>query len=564
MKSTTVPYMFRDDHRWFTRTVLCASLILWMGGSLHSQKIEKEVTVVKPYEPTLSDAFKINLMPDLRDSVMLMPEFDYRITTRPLPGQYTVRPIQAARMEAENLSRLYNVYLKTGFGNYVSPLLQVGINSLRQKNHSVGLFASHMSSNGKLKLANDQRVFAGYSDTDARLFGKKIFRDLVVDGDLSVNANTRYFYGYNTPDTLADLEKDDIRQRYLSFGSNLGVYSTHLDSMQLNYRFNLGFGYIQDLFSHHEESYLFSGSGSKWFANGFFGLDVNVAHYNTSGNPDSAANTIIRLHPWWTKTTDQYHLKVGLEITPDIAGETQLHIYPNATMQFIVIKHIMMPFIGVGGYLEKNSLGKIAEENYFIRPGLRVDNSDHKLEFYGGVKGNFSTRTGYTLKASYSLVDNMYFFVNDSTIDLGNQFTVIYDDAEVMNYSGEIMIVPVDRIRIMLKGNYYTYTLGNGGRAWHRPNYDLSFSAMYNLRDKILVHADLLFYGPRYAKSYDPLVREVKLKGFADINLQMEYRYTKIISGFIRINNLLASKYDQWNLYPAQRLFIMGGFTYSM
>jgi outer membrane cobalamin receptor len=55
----------------------------------------------------------------------------------------------------------------------------------------------------------------------------------------------------------------------------------------------------------------------------------------------------------------------------------------------------------------------------------------------------------------------------------------------------------------------------------------------------------------------------VDLKGYLDANLNVEYRYTKRISAWVRLNNLLASNYQRWNMYPVQRFNAMLGATYS-
>jgi hypothetical protein len=55
-----------------------------------------------------------------------------------------------------------------------------------------------------------------------------------------------------------------------------------------------------------------------------------------------------------------------------------------------------------------------------------------------------------------------------------------------------------------------------------------------------------------------------ELPGFADINLGLEYRYNRILSGFLRLNNISNSRYHKWNNYPVQGISVMAGFTYSL
>ncbi|MFN8209264.1 MAG: hypothetical protein U0T82_17950, partial [Bacteroidales bacterium] len=57
-------------------------------------------------------------------------------------------------------------------------------------------------------------------------------------------------------------------------------------------------------------------------------------------------------------------------------------------------------------------------------------------------------------------------------------------------------------------------------------------------------------------------VREIK--PWVDINMGLEYRYTKALSGFIQFNNLSATHYQQWYNYPVQRFQAMLGFTYAL
>ena len=45
-------------------------------------EIQREVRVVKPYSPTLSDAEKINLLPEMRDTILVHPDFNYSIVPK--------------------------------------------------------------------------------------------------------------------------------------------------------------------------------------------------------------------------------------------------------------------------------------------------------------------------------------------------------------------------------------------------------------------------------------------------------------------------------------------------
>ena len=88
--------------------------------------------------------------------------------------------------------------------------------------------------------------------------------------------------------------------------------------------------------------------------------------------------------------------------------------------------------------------------------------------------------------------------------------------------------------------------------------------ASYNLKEKIIVKADIFAIGEAYAREYDesgsPVA--VKLRSVVDLNLELEYRYTRKLSTYLRLNNLSAQRYYRWNQYPTMRFSFLGGLTY--
>ena len=60
-------------------------------------------------------------------------------------------------------------------------------------------------------------------------------------------------------------------------------------------------------------------------------------------------------------------------------------------------------------------IGKILHDNHFITPGLKVKNTNHKFTAFGGVKGSITPQIAFRADVTYSAVDDMFFFVNDTT-----------------------------------------------------------------------------------------------------------------------------------------------------
>ena len=158
----------------------------------------------------------------------------------------------------------------------------------------------------------------------------------------------------------------------------------------------------------------------------------------------------------------------------------------------------------------------------------------------------------------------MYFFINDTNSVLENQFGVVYDDIEQLSLTGEVSFRPDEKLNLLLSGKYSQYNMDTLPHPWHMPNFDMSLRAGYNLRNKIVLDASLFVKGKRYAYNPDSAGVPFVLEGYLDLNVGVEYRYTKILSAFIRLNNILGMNQEPWLYYPTMRFNAMIGFTYAL
>lgn len=549
----------------YMKPVLFSGLLfLFLSYVMTAQDdIDKEVVVLRNYEPSVADASKINLLPSLTDTISVTPVFNYTILPIPLETDFEVEPITAARMSAEPVSRLYGSYLKLGVGSYVTPYGELSINNLRNSNYSGGLYLKHHSSRGRLKFDNDEKAYSQFSDNEMLFYGKRMGRRNVLSGEAGLKSDGFHFYGYDTGlDTVP--EKDDISQQFINGNAGLRFKSTHTDSNYINYDISLKYNYFQDKLDVEEHGVLFRSGFSKFVRSQIIGADLGVDYYNNAFLHDTS-NLVVRISPWFTKADNEWKVFAGFHAWYDQLGEeSKLYFHPRASLQFSIISNYVIPYVGIDGNLNVNHYKSIALENSFIVPGLYVKNSNQSIDLHTGVKGNFTRDISFNFRVSYAVTDDMHFFVNDSLVFIGNQFSVVYDDVELLQYSGEIGADISERLSLLARVNYNSYSMKILEHPWHKPALDMSFSASYNLQDKILVNADVFYTGNRYAPIFGNEGGKRELQGIADFNIGLEYRYNRILSGFIRFNNISNARYYKWNNYPVQGFSVLGGFTYSL
>jgi hypothetical protein len=545
------------------RIIIVAVFLVMNMCLLAQETIDKEIVVVKPYEPVLSDAHKINLLPGIHDTATIKPIFTYVISPRKYETEYDIKPIKAATLVAEPLEKLYKSYLKLGVGNYFVPLVELNINSLRSRDKWFGIYLKHTSINGNIRLDDDIKVKSGFYENIARIEGKKIFKKSILSGFISPEFDGVNFYGYNP--LLGDiiLDKDSLRQNYFYTSAGIRMASAYKDSIHLNYDLSFQYGYTKDHFDNSEHAFRFFSELNKQFRNQLIGLEAGFSHYLSPETLDSVNNTVIRVEPWFSRTSPDFSYKLGVDLTADMYGnDLHYYVHPIAFLEIKVLDKIMIPYFGIDGRLEENYFGKITRENMYLMPGLSTRNTNHKINGFIGIKGNYYSKLSYHLNFNYTLIDNMYFFINDTVDILGNKFLIEYDDIERINFMGEMIFTPVEKLSFTLKGNYFHYNLDSLEYAWHKPTSDVALLTQYNVKNKILLEGNIFYIGPRYARAVTG--ESVKLSGYTDLSLGVEYRYSKVLSAFVHLNNILGMKQEAWMYYPGMRFNMLLGFTYSL
>ena len=545
------------------RNIIVLLTILGQGHLLAQKQLNKEVQVVKDYIPSVSDANKINKLPEINDTIIVKPAFTYNISPKPVKTYFKTEPLKAAKMVGEPLSDLYGKYIKAGIGNYFTPIIIASIHNLRSKEYSFGAYYKHLSSAGKIKLQNNKKVFAGYFDEQLTAYGKKFYKNAFFSSDIGFEGYGRHYYGYN-PDVDTILNKNKIKKRMFGVNFNSQIKSNYTDSLHLNYNLQLNYFYFTDNYENFENNYTIKGQFNKFYNTDNFGGDVIINYVDNSFILDSSDIFNFKLSPWIGKNSTRWQVKAGLNIVYNsYADESGILFYPVALLQYNIVNNYAVPYAGIDGGLNNNNLKSIALENPFYNKNIQLSQTDIKFRLYGGIKGNINNITSFNIRGSYSSIDNMYFFTNDSS-SLFNTFGFEYDDVEVKNLFAEFETSPATNFIVGIKGNYYGYKLLKLSKAWHKPKYDFTIWWYYKLQDKIYFNSEIFITGQKYVKNIliQPDEFDV-IESVVDLNLSIEYNYTKQISAFIKLNNILGNSYYYWYYYPTQKFNFIVGASYK-
>jgi len=560
------------------RIVLILLIILNLGFNGWTQEVTEteEITVVAPYQPSVSDAFKINVSPRIPEEKLEKPDFSYDIVPKTIQSPVSLDPIKPAKIMSESVSKLYRNYAKIGLGNYWTPLFEFYANKLRSKKNAFGVYVKHLSSAGTIK----DYAFPGNSTTDVSAYGKKFMKNQTLSLEVDYNRTGAHFYGYQPADfPELDLSKKDIKQTYNRFGFDAGIESNHTRGKKVNNITNLSYYYLLDRYDASEQNINIDEQLNKQFE--FFefseieklGLDLGLDYYVNKDSLTNHNSGLIRIDPYYNLVFDQYSFKVGVRTDLEMNSSTSVHVYPIIAIEVKVLKEFLRTYAGIYGGMNKNSMKSFSDENPFIISTIEKRFTNNKLSQFGGLRGRLTKYLDYNLSFVNSTIEDMPFFVNDTVSALAdglyNQFTVVYDKVKYSRVIAEFGFHYKNKFNAMLRGKYNNYFMDNEAKPWHKPALEISLSAEYTMQEKIILKFELVSRSKMYAKGYtlnssgDYIVNELEIDPMLDLNLGAEYRYSNVLSGFISFNNILGQQYFKWYNYPSYRFNMMLGITYS-
>jgi outer membrane receptor for ferrienterochelin and colicin len=138
----------------------------------------------------------------------------------------------------------------------------------------------------------------------------------------------------------------------------------------------------------------------------------------------------------------------------------------------------------------------------------------------------------------------------------------------VAHVSGQVAYQRSTKWNVMWRVNYNLYETQTEAKAWNLPDFTTDLTLNYNLQEKILVKSSITYLNSRYVKTSDVNAEELafgvygrKIDPIIDFNIGLEYRFTKKVSAFVDVNNILSNNYEIWGNYQVQGLNVLGGVT---
>ena len=570
--------------------------------------LTREVEVIKPYSPVISDANKISSMPEIEEPKQEKPNFSYSIFSQPVFNTFSVNTLKAAAFAPQPKEDTGFGLVRAGAGNYQRPYGELFFNSKNTKSTIFGLHGKHLSSHGKLKLDGGDKVDAPFSENEAEMYIKHIFNKSLLTVNLDFSHNGFNYYGYpkdSVPSLLKEADQEinyfGRRQTFTRGGFNISLENALAGKNDFTFDFDFNYDYLKTKTGQTEHYGKFFTDIKKPYNKGAGLLTAGISVINADNIFNPHLMGIGKNRQIWI--TAQPSFIIGGKVASLQAGgkgwfvldsstDASAKVAPAVKVSLTPVREIIKIFAGVDGNFTPNNYSTAAYENPYIDPFHHVHkNTFEQLRLYGGFDGKLASKTNFKISVNYSTLKNRplyYLFKHlyDESMPLSyitdNTFDVIYDNLDILKFNLEIFHASFGKVNLLLSGNYYVYDMKTMQEAWNLPDWDAKLSLEYKASEQLSFSTNLFFMSKRKALIYsypgeDPrplsnaellelenLQTEIHtLEPIIDLNFNADYKITGKLSVFASLNNFAFHKYQHWIGYPVQSFNIMGGVSYA-
>lgn len=526
----------------------------WTDGEIENVEIE----IVKEREITLPGADRNFEKIPPRPSEPIKPPITYDFKPFSFKAPLLNPQIRPLKLKQESQRKVYGGFLRLGYGNYVSPLLEAYYNTTRDKNKLIGAHLYHTSSD---KGPIDDRN-SGSGSSGLSVFGRTFTKGISLSGNAGFENRTTHFYGY--PEGT-EVDASSIKQSFNLLKAS-GALSNATNS-DLSYKLGVGVSHLSDKFD-AKETEIDLNFGTDYEINDDSRINLKADYFLISRkdeNVDKKARSLFVISPLFSFVPiEDLKVSVGFKTAfeNDTIDSKSVHVYPDIRASYPISPSVDA-VASLSGGIEKVSLQSLTYENLWLAPNIPIFHTNKTLDFNVGLNAKLGNKISAHSGLAVANLKNWYYFVNTDADQA--KFTTVYDGGsgtKRANLYGAISFVQSEVAKFMLRADLYRYSTARLNEAWHRPTYKITANAFYNLYQKLLFTVDVIAQGGM--KAQEPVtLNTVKLDAAFDLNFKTEYLFSESFSAFIQLNNIASSKYPLFLHYPVRGFQVMGGITWS-
>lgn len=552
----------------------------------------RHVSLEREYTPTIQDASKINTLPALYEPAKKQYgiKFENSIPNTNI-SSHPVGDTGSGDIKTNIAFSKHRGYLLFGAGMYSNLEGAGGYRIVDSANDRFDLFATHNSTDGKIKYLNpSQFMDKAQAKNMENLINAKYshkFESLTWYLNGSFFNNTFNYYGnpfiFGQATQSASVYEALMKN---SQGVNVIEAETGISSTKgsdaVSYSANVKYNNFTSKYGADVASDGVSGSifdalvdiatpiqtdHKAGVEGGIFFQSFNKADFLTSLPSDPFHNlTIFKVRPYYSIDGGDFKLSLGANINWASDIENKFVVAPSIKTSWNFNEKSLFYF-NIGGGINDNNFVTMNRENRYINPASRVFISQTLYDAQIGVRSGIANGFEFDIFGGYKYTKDEHLFVPYYTASWGNVSEMLYANLGTGHIGGSLKTKLIPYTDLSLKATSYFYNVGkytltnqapDKKEAWGLPSFTFDFNADFSVVDNLTLSVNYIFEGGR--KAYVENASK-GMNSINELNIKGTYSILNWLSFFVRANNVMNQKYERQYGYTNQGINALGGIS---
>ena len=558
-------------------------LILFVNNIFFAQSKKdtlktQQVTVIKSYTPSLSDAFLIPSFPNVDDSIYIKNnKLNYDILENQIFSTFEPNKAKPLKLIRQKNQSLFNTSFYSGLGNKGQFLITMLSLIPIDRNQSYGFIVNRR---GYSKDVLNSEI---NSNKNSFLIGANHIlktNEIRSDSKLTFDVNRNNYYGiYNDTfneffiknlDPLISLSRFNLHNNTVFYDNIINSLEFKVSNtsdnynsseQQLDFSTNLKIPISR---SNLKVQIKLKGLNSRFKEDFFVKTPIDSKYLNTGAKIE------------WIKINNDFKIKIGAKIDyfdkPNLL-KSKLNYYPNIYFEYNKNQKVI-PYLISDGKLIMNSYSLFSQKNPFTAPVFRLKPTSRNYNSRIGLKSFIYSNIEFDFSIGYDDVENFSLFrrlpyslnLEQNSYGLSNAYQIYYTDLSLIDFDLKFKLKFGNNTNFLFQAKYLSYNDKDNSPVFNLPDISMNFEGQINLSKRINVYLTSKFIGNRknakwtYLLNQDPKSSQYQVKDlpvFYSLNLNVNY---KLLDEFdLNASFELNDRNGMWgNFYKHKRLFLIG------
>ena len=470
------------------KRVISISLFALLACAGVSAQVAKQVEVTKNYAPSVSQATKLAIAPNMADTVTLRPEIDYTITPRSFSSTLGTHRFKPASVTYWEYMKEYSFYMKLGVGYPLNSVADVYASTHRADVGYIMGYVNHRGQYSKIRMTdlfdgssyrnNSQQMVNRVGVNAGRYFGR-----YTLSGDIYYQSDIYHRYPLRSDYDRREINFEDVNLK-LRFGDSF------VDLKRLNFDVYGSVDFYNDkskTFVEDSKYQQIDATAGVKFARrlatrSMFSASIDYRGYYGLKDLSSYSNNILSATLLYGYNSGRLlDLKAGLTYSFDhttSASKTNR----NYVMPYLYVglnvrnKGTFVPYIELDGEVINNSYYSLLKRNPYVEilgsDGASMPDFMHSLPNTAkynvrfGVSGHTrNSKFAYRFYANMSFLENSIYWYNVNQLF----FNAEVARENVWSVNAELDYKPVSQLLLSMQVRGLIYTNFSTVNSAHPP-----------------------------------------------------------------------------------------------